>query len=198
MLRVVVLISGGGSNLQAIIDAIANKHLKAKIVAVISNRRDAQGLKRAEKHGIDGVYFPLKPYKDRGETREVYDADLAKAITLYRPDLIVLAGWMHILSPAFLEKFPRQVINLHPALPGEFAGTNAIERAFDAGERGEIKYSGVMVHHAIPEIDAGDVIIYAQVPILPGETLDNFETRMHRVEHRVLVQAIATFTDDFI
>lgn len=198
MLRVVVMISGGGSNLQAIIDAIEHKHLRAKIVAVVSNRRQAHGLKRAEKHGIDCVYFPLKPYKDRGDAREVYDADLAEAIKLYRPDLVVLAGWMHILSPAFLNEYPTHVINLHPALPGEFAGTNAIERAFEAGERGEIRYSGVMVHHAIPEIDAGDVIIYARVPILPGETLENFEARMHRVEHRVLVQAIATFTDDYI
>ncbi|MEO1290451.1 MAG: phosphoribosylglycinamide formyltransferase, partial [Chloroflexota bacterium] len=159
MLRLVVMISGSGSNLQAIIDAIEKKHLKAKIVAVVSNRRKAYGLERAQKHGIDSVYFPLKPYKDEGKSRKEYDADLAQAVELYRPDLIVLAGWMHILSPAFLDKFPKQVINLHPALPGEFDGTNAIERAFIAGQEGRIKYTGIMVHYAIPKVDAGDVII---------------------------------------
>lgn len=194
-MRLVVLISGSGSNLQAIIDAIDIGHLKAKIVAVISNRKNAYGLERAENAGIDRVYFPLKPYTDAGKSRETYDIELAEAIELYQPDLVVLAGWMHILSPASLEKFPGKVINLHPALPGQFVGTNAIKRAFVAAREGIIKNSGVMVHYAIPEVDAGEVIIHAEVPILPDDTIQEFEDRMHLTEHKLIVTAIALLAD---
>lgn len=194
-MRLVVLVSGGGSNLQAIIDAIQSNHLKAEIVTVISNRKDAFGLKRAEMAGIETVYFPLKPYKDEGKSRETYDSDLSDIVASKKPDLIVLAGWMHILSPAFLDKFPQQVINLHPALPGEFAGTNAIARAFIAAREGKINRSGVMVHYVIPEVDAGEVIIKAKVPIVNGDTITKFEERMHATEHRILVQAIAFIGD---
>jgi len=190
-MRIVVLISGGGSNLQAIIDAIHSQHLNAEIVLVVSNRKNAYGLQRAEADDIETLYFPLKPYKEAGKSREDYDADLAATIREYAPDLIVLAGWMHILTPAFLEPFPNKVINLHPALPGMFPGTNAIERAYEAYQSGEIESSGIMVHYAVPEVDAGEVIIQAEVPILPGDSLEDFETRMHTTEHRLIVQAVA-------
>src|SRR5687768_10358427 len=104
-MRLVVLISGSGTNLQAIIDAIKAKHLKAEIVAVVSNRRAAFGLNRAEQAGIETLYFPLKAYTDAGKSREDYDADLAEKLKAYKPDLIVLAGWMHIVSPVFLDAF---------------------------------------------------------------------------------------------
>ncbi|MEL6402737.1 MAG: phosphoribosylglycinamide formyltransferase [Chloroflexota bacterium] len=194
-LRIVVMISGSGTNLQAIIDATEAGHINGRVVAVISNRKKAYGLERAEKHGIDCVYFPLKPYKDAGKSRETYDAELADAVTLYQPDLIVLAGWMHILSPAFLERFLERVINLHPALPGEFIGTNSIERAYEASRQRKIRRSGVMVHYAIPEVDAGEVIIQAKVPILKSDTLETFSNRMHKTEHRVLVQAVALLAE---
>jgi len=194
-MRLVVMISGSGTNLQAIIDAIESNHLNARVVAVVSNRKDAFGLQRAEEVGIDCVYFPLKLYKDQGKSREEYDADLAATVAVYQPDLVVLAGWMHILSPTFLEQFPQKVINLHPALPGEFAGTNAIQRAFIAAREGKIKRSGIMVHYAIPEVDAGDVIIHAEVPILRKDTLDDFEKRMHLTEHKLIVKAIALLAD---
>lgn len=194
-MRLVVLISGNGSNLQAIIDAIDIGHLNAQIVAVVSNRKKAYGLVRAQESGIDCVYFPQKPYKDSGKSRIQYDADLAEAIALYQPDLIVLAGWMHILSTEFLEQFPDKVINLHPALPGQFDGINSIERAYNASRERRIKYSGVMVHYAIPKIDAGKVIIKAHVPILKKDSLEEFETRMHKVEHNLIVQAIAIIAD---
>lgn len=196
MIRLVVLISGNGSNLQAIIDAIEIGHLNAKIVAVVSNRKAAYGLERAEKVGIDCVYFPQKPYKESGKSRPEYDTDLAEVVALYKPNLIILAGWMHILSSAFLDHFPRKVINLHPALPGKFDGTQAIERAYIASREGKIKQSGIIVHYAIPEIDAGEVIIQAHVPILKRDSLEDFKTRMHTVEHRLLVQAIALLADE--
>lgn len=194
-MRLVVLISGNGSNLQAIMDAIEADHLKADVIAVVSNRKNAYGLERAKKSGIDSVYFPYKPYKDSGKSREEYDIDLAEKVAQYQPDLIVLAGWMHILSPSFLDRFPKKVINLHPALPGQFDGIHAIERAYEAYQQGKIDHSGIMVHYAIPEVDAGDTIIQVHVPILDNDTLQDFQNRMHQNEHKLLVQAIALFAD---
>jgi formyltetrahydrofolate-dependent phosphoribosylglycinamide formyltransferase len=194
-MRLVVLISGSGTNLQAIMDAIAKGHIKAEIAAVVSNRKNAYGLVRAAEAGIETLYFSMKPYTDAGKSRTEYDADLAAKVKGYNPDLIVLAGWMHILGSAFLDVFPRKVINLHPALPGEFAGVNAIERAYQAAQRGEIQRSGVMIHYAIPEVDAGDVIMLGEVPILESDSLEDFEARMHATEHQMLVQAIALLAE---
>jgi formyltetrahydrofolate-dependent phosphoribosylglycinamide formyltransferase len=188
--RIVVMISGSGTNLQAILDAVGNGRLRASVVLVVSNRKTAYGLVRAENAGIPTLYFPLKPYQAAGKSRQQYDADLAAQIKPYRPDLIVLAGWMHILSPAFLEQFPEQVINLHPALPGQFAGTQAIERAFAAFQQGEINHSGCMVHTVIPEVDAGRVIAQAEVPIYPQDSLADFAARMHAAEHQLIIRAI--------
>ena len=108
----------------------------------------------------------------------------------YNPDLIVLAGWMHVLSPAFLDRFPLRVLNLHPALPCQFLGTHAIERAYEAFQRGEIDHTGVMVHWVVPEVDAGPVVASAEVPVYPTDTLDDLEARIHAMEHRLLVDAI--------
>jgi len=190
MARLVVMISGSGTNLQAIIDAVARNTLDAEIVLVVSNRKAAYGLVRAQQADIPQLYFPLKPYKDTGKSRKQYDADLAAAIAPYAPELIVLAGWMHILSPAFLDHFPRQVINLHPALPGHFMGANAVERTFESYQRGEVQNGGCMVHYAIPEVDAGAVILQEEVPIYADDTLATFAERLHAAEHRIIVQAI--------
>jgi formyltetrahydrofolate-dependent phosphoribosylglycinamide formyltransferase len=190
MMRLVVLISGNGSNLQAIIDAIAVGKLEAEIALVVSNRKAAYGLTRAENTGIPTLYFPLKPYTDATRPREEYDAELATKIAPYQPGRIVLAGWMHVFTTAFLDQFPSQVINLHPALPGTFAGAHAIERAFEAWQRGEIMQSGCMVHTVVPELDAGPVIAEEVVPFEPGDTLETYEARMHEVEHGLIVEAL--------
>lgn len=173
-------------------DAAANDLIPAEIVLVVSNRKNAYGLVRAELAGVPTLYFPLKLYTAAGRGREQYDADLAEAIKPYQPDLIVLAGWMHVLSPAFLNHFPGQVINLHPALPDQFTGTHAIERAYEAFQRGEITFSGCMVHYTIPEVDAGPVITHTIVPIYPTDALSDFEARMHEAEHALLVGAIGS------
>lgn len=186
MKRLCVLISGSGSNLQALIDAIHVGDIKAELVLVVSNKQKAYGLERARQAGIPTLYFPFKKDQDRQQ----YDADLAEQIEGHQVDLVVLAGWMHILSPAFLDAFPQRVINLHPALPGMFSGTHAIERAYQAFQDGAITESGCMVHYAIPEVDMGAVITQATVPILPSDTLADFETRMHQTEHRILVAAV--------
>ena len=188
--RLVVFISGNGSNLQAILDATASGTLNAQVVLVVSNRISAYGLKRAENAGVPTIYFPFKPYREAGKPREAYDADLAGRIAAYQPDLIVLAGWMHVLSPAFINRYPGKIINLHPALPNTFPGTDAIERAFEAHQRGEISQSGCMMHHVVPEVDAGPVIAQTVVPFNADDTLEDYEARMHAAEHQLIVSAI--------
>jgi formyltetrahydrofolate-dependent phosphoribosylglycinamide formyltransferase len=188
--RLAVLISGNGSNLQAIIDAIQTNAMEAQLGVVVSNRPEAYGLLRAERAGVPTLYFPLDPYQKSGHLRSDYEADLAELIAAYEPDLVVLAGWMLILSPAFLDHFPDRVINLHPALPGQFPGTHAIERAYQAFQQGQIEHTGIMVHRVIPEIDAGPVIVTAKVPIEATDSLSDLESRIHATEHRLIVEAI--------
>jgi formyltetrahydrofolate-dependent phosphoribosylglycinamide formyltransferase len=189
-MRLAILISGSGSNLQAIIDAIAAKQLDAEIALVVSNRKDAFGLTRAQQAGIPTLYFPLKPYTSAGLPREEYDIDLVQHLAIAQPDLVVLAGWLHIFTPAFLERLAGRVINLHPALPGMFPGMHSIQEAFDAFQRGQLGASGCMIHDVIPELDAGPVIVQQVVPFVPGDTLQSFEARMHEAEHEIIVEAI--------
>jgi formyltetrahydrofolate-dependent phosphoribosylglycinamide formyltransferase len=190
--RLVVMISGSGTNLQALINAVQRGELDAEIVAVVSNRKEAFGLQRAAQAQIETLYFPLKPYKEQGLSREAYDADLAARVGDFEPDLIVLAGWMYVLSQDFLCHFPDQVINLHPALPGAFPGLNAIERTFEAYQKGEVEHGGVMIHYVVPEVDAGLVIAEAVVPIIPEDSLETFTARLHGVEHELIVTAVKT------
>lgn len=195
MKRIVVMISGSGSNLQAMIDAVNSGVLDGHIVLVVSNRKNAYGLSRAESAGIPTLYFPLKPFTDAGQSREAYDRALAEKVASHFPDLIVLVGWMHVLSPAFLDQFPNRVINLHPALPGMFAGSRAIERAYEAFRRGDIDHSGCMVHYVVPEVDAGPVIAQTVVRFESDDTLEAYEARLHAAEHRLIVQATAAALD---
>jgi formyltetrahydrofolate-dependent phosphoribosylglycinamide formyltransferase len=189
--RLAVFISGSGTNLQALIDAVRHRMLDAEIVVVVSNRADAYGLERAAKAGIPTEYFPLSPYLDDGRGRRAYDADLAELVLDYEPDWVVMAGWMHILSSDFLDEFSYRVINLHPALPGQFPGAHAIQEAFDAFQRGEIKETGVMVHLVPDEqVDAGPVIASKVVPIYRSDTLEVLTGRIHSAEHQLLVQAL--------
>ncbi|BCX02136.1 MAG: phosphoribosylglycinamide formyltransferase [Candidatus Roseilinea sp.] len=188
MKRLVVLISGYGSNLQAILDACRRGELPARVVAVISNKADAFGLQRAIDAGVPAI--PLPFYKDLHLDRAGYDEVLAEVIEQHRPDLIVCAGWMRILSPAFVRRFAGKIINLHPALPGMFPGTRSIEAAFQAFQRGEIRHTGVMVHYVDEGVDTGPVIATRDVPIYPTDTLKDLEQRMHEAEHELLVAAI--------
>ena len=183
-----VLISGNGSNLQAIIDAVAAGSLDAQIAVVVANRKDAFGLERARRAQIPGRYFPLKPYRDAQRSRAEYDADLAALVSEFAPDWVVLAGWMHILSEPFLSRFPNRVVNLHPALPGQFPGAHAIDDALAAFERGDIIHTGVMVH-LVPDtrVDEGPVLAEQAIPIHPGDTHETLAERIHAVEHRLLV-----------
>ena len=185
--RLVVLISGNGSNLQAILDACNSGDLDAKVVAVISNKADAYGLVRAKNAGVDAIHFA----KQGNESRSDYDARLAVYVSTCLPDYIVLAGWMRILTSSFLGHFPNRVINLHPALPDAFPGTHAIERAFEAYQRGEIDHTGVMVHLVPDEgVDDGPVLATEIVPINKDDSLETLETRVHQTEHKLLFSTL--------
>jgi phosphoribosylglycinamide formyltransferase 1 len=184
-----VLISGNGSNLQAILDACASGELEAQVVAVISNKRDAVGLARAQRANVPAIVKP----KPKELDRRVYDAELADLVASYQPDWVVLAGWMRVLSSAFLDRFPQRVVNLHPALPGIFPGTHAIDRAYEAYRAGTIDHAGVMVHLVPDEgVDDGPVLAQEIVPINPDDTLETLEARIHAVEHRLLVDTLKT------
>src|SRR5437764_2284961 len=204
-LRLGVLISGSGSNLQAIIDAIENKHLtEVEIALVVSTNANAYGVQRALKHNVPLIYLPWVRHAGT-RTGEMPESEtrLTALLQLFRVDLIVLAGWMRILSAAFLEQFPRQVINLHPALlPDDgighlyttqdgtqipvFRGLHAVKQALDAG----VKVTGSTVHYVTPEVDAGPVICREEVAIVPGDTEENLHERIKAVEHRLIVEAV--------
>ena len=184
-----VLISGNGTNLQAILDACAKHDLPAVVVAVISNKPDAYGLVRGAKAGVPTTVLSSVPKQDR----RAYDAVLAGYVASHRPDYVILAGWMRILTSEFLNRFPQRVINLHPALPGTFPGTHAIERAYESWQKGEIDHTGVMVHLVPDEgVDSGPVLGVREIPFAPGESLEDFEMRVHQVEHDLLLETLKT------
>ncbi|KAK5952746.1 Bifunctional purine biosynthetic protein ADE5,7 [Knufia fluminis] len=202
--KLMVLISGSGTNLQALIDACGTAPLEnAKLTHVISNKKNAYGLTRAQNANIPTTYHNLvthgykKSHPDSiDKAREAYDVDLAKLITENspKPDLVVCAGWMHILSPKFIDALTAAnvpIINLHPALPGQFDGANAIGRAWEAYQRGEIAATGVMIHHVITEVDRGEPIMVEEVPCRDCETESDLEERIHKVEWRLIVQGTA-------
>lgn len=210
-MEITVLISGSGSNLQALLDAQASGNLKGEITQVISSSETAYGLERAAKASVPTKTHVLKIYykgttkdqKDiRTERRESFNKDLANLLiygnvegtsdkTYRKPDLIVCAGWMLILSPTVLiplEKSGISIINLHPALPGAFDGTHAIDRAWQAGQDGEITKGGVMIHRVIAEVDRGEPVLVKEIDLKKEESLEEYEARVHSVEHKAIVE----------
>ena len=187
-IRLVVLISGNGSNLQAIIDNIANHDLPAQIVAVISNKADAFGLERAKKAGIEQRVLSHQDFADR----EAYDQALQEIIDNYQPDLIILAGFMRILTNNFVEHYANKMLNIHPSLLPKYKGLNTHQRAIDAGE----KEHGCSVHFVTPELDDGPVILQATVPIMPDDTAETLAQRVHEQEHRIYPEAIRLFAEN--
>ena len=185
--RIAVLASGNGSNLQAIVDAVADGTLAAEVVVVVTNVPGATALQRAASAGVPTIELPRWP----GEDRSDYDTRLADAVAVFEPDWVVLAGWMRILTMAFLGRFRRQVVNLHPALPGELAGIGSIERAYDQFVAGTRRQTGVMVHLVPDEgVDDGPVLAAEVVPIDADDTLDDLAAKVHVVEHALLVATL--------
>ena len=175
-LRLIIFISGNGSNLQAIIDAIESRILHATIMLVVSNKEHIKGLERAKKHNI-----PTKTIIRSNLTRENYDSLLNKELKLYDADLYILAGWMHIFTKTFLINLNNPIINLHPALPGEFPGKTAIKDAFSSFQLGKIEYTGIMIHHVVEKIDAGDVLCSVKIPIYKQDKFDDWDLVVHNV-----------------
>lgn len=186
--KIVVLISGGGSNLQAIIDQIEVGNINAEISAVISNRADAYGLKRAEKAGIANEFLDHKAF----DSRESFDKELQRSIDKYEPDLIVLAGFMRILTDAFVEHYQGRMINIHPSLLPLYKGLNTHQRALADNQ----KKHGASVHFVIPELDAGLVIMQGIVPVVPDDTEDTLAERVHIIEHIIYPKTIKLFAEN--
>ena len=182
-----VLLSGGGTNLQAIIDAIEQDRLDADIRTVVSNRETAYGITRARNHGI-----PTTVVDHRGHaSRDAYDQVLVEHLKGHGVELVVLAGFMRLLSPFFVQSFPNRIINIHPALSPSFAGLHGQRQAFEYG----VRFAGCTVHFVSEGCDEGPVIIQAVVPVLPDDTEETLAQRILAQEHRIYPRAIQLYSE---
>jgi phosphoribosylglycinamide formyltransferase-1 len=182
-----VLISGRGSNLQSIIDAIAARRLDATIAVVVSNRAEAQGLQRARDAGIEAVHLSPGDFPDR----DAYDLALADLLGARRVQLVCLAGFMRLVGRPMLDAFPERILNIHPSLLPSFPGLDAQRQALAHG----VRVTGVTVHVVNHELDGGPIVLQAAVPVLDGDTFDTLEARILAEEHRVYPEAIGLFLD---
>ena len=182
-----VLISGRGSNLQAIIDAIAARRLDARVGLVVSNRVDAQGLGRASRAGIETLVIDHRAFPDR----EAFDLRVVRELKQRGVGLVCLAGFMRLLSPAFVQAFPNAILNIHPALLPAFPGLEAQHQAWQHG----VKISGATVHLVTTELDAGPIVVQAAVPVLDDDTAETLAARILVEEHRIYPEAIGMVLD---
>ena len=185
--RLGILISGRGSNLQSIIDAIRNKDLVAEIAVVLSNRPEAAGLLRAREAGLETVCLRPKNY----DSREAYDAAVARELKDRNVDLVCLAGFMRLIGVPLLKAFPNRILNIHPSLLPAFPGLDAQQQAFDYG----VGVTGATVHLVDAELDGGPIVMQAAVPVLPTDTVESLSARILIEEHRLYPRAIAMILD---
>ncbi|MGD9786603.1 MAG: phosphoribosylglycinamide formyltransferase [Sulfuricellaceae bacterium] len=184
MKRIVILISGRGSNMQAVLEA----DLPVRVAAVISNKADAPGLETARRHGVETLVVDHRDH----DGREAFDAALAQQIDRHAPDLVVLAGFMRILTPGFVEHYAGRLINIHPSLLPAFTGLDTHARALAEG----VKLHGCTVHFVTNELDRGPIVAQAAVPVLPDDTPETLAARVLAQEHRLYPQAIRWFAED--
>jgi phosphoribosylglycinamide formyltransferase-1 len=199
--RLAILASGSGSNAQALLDASLRGDLAAEVVVVVSDRAGAGVLQRATRAGVAALALPCADRRD-SQTRAAYDGQLADVVAAFRPDLIVLAGWMLILGAAFLDRFAGRIINVHPALlpdgeeatvltsQGELPALRGARAVRDALRQG-LPLTGATVHYVTTTVDTGPVIVRAEVPIEPGDNEERLHARIKAVEHRLLPRAVA-------
>jgi len=187
MKNIVILISGGGSNMAAIVKTAQQEHwerrLGARVAAVVSNKADAKGLAFARAQGIATEVLDHKPFP----SREAFDAELAAVIDRHAPALVVLAGFMRILTPGFVAHYAGRLLNIHPSLLPAFAGLHTHQRAIDAG----CKFAGCTVHQVTAELDVGPIVDQAVVPVLPGDTAERLAARVLTQEHLIYPRAVA-------
>jgi len=186
--RLGVLISGRGSNLQALIDAVANRRLDAVISVVISNREDAGGLDRARRAGIETIGLSHRGWSSRDD----YDRALVKELQKRRVDVVCLAGFMRVLGRAMIEAFPNRILNIHPSLLPSFPGVDAQRQAFDHG----VKVAGVTVHLVTTELDSGPIVLQRVVPVLETDTADTLAARLLEEEHHAYVEAVRILLEE--
>lgn len=191
MYRIVIIGSGRGSNAEAILQAKSRDQLgQTVIVSIVSDQPQARILELGSRYGVPAVALPAGPFRTK-LTPEI-EQDWIKAISAMEPDLIVLAGYMRVVKPPFIEAFEGRIINLHPSLLPKYPGLNSIRRALEAGEA----QTGCSVHWVTPEVDAGQIIEQAVVPIEDGETLETLEAKVHAAEHKLLPSVIARFSKE--
>ncbi len=187
MTRLAILISGGGTNLQAFIDAVSEGSLDVEIAVVVSNRPDAFGLSRARNANIATECVQNEDYADRA----AFDEALADTLSPYEPDLLILAGFMRILTSAFVKRFEGRILNIHPALLPKYPGLNTHQRAIEAGEQ----WHGSTVHFVTEQLDAGPRILQGRVPVLGDDTESLLSARVQAVEHKIYPEAAALFAN---
>ncbi|MDK3024426.1 phosphoribosylglycinamide formyltransferase [Cupriavidus taiwanensis] len=188
MKKIVILISGRGSNMEAIVRACASGGWPARVAAVLSNRPDAAGLQFARQQGIETGVVDHRQHADRA----VFDAALAEAIDAHAPDLVVLAGFMRILTPGFVDRYAGRLLNIHPSLLPCFPGLNTHRQALDAG----VKLHGATVHFVTPELDHGPIVIQAALDVQPQDTPETLAERLLACEHVIYPRAVQWFVED--
>ena len=190
-LRVAVLASGRGSNLQAVIDAIEAGTVQAKIVAVISNKKDAPALERAHRQGLSSFFVDPKPYAGTPDSREAYDRELLDVLRRHDVELVLLAGYMKIVTRVLVEAFMNRMMNIHPSLLPSFPGLDVQKKAIEWG----CKLAGCTVHFVTEGVDEGPIILQAAVPILDDDTSDTLAARILKQEHKIYPRAVQLFAE---
>ena len=191
LVRLGVLLSGRGSNLQAIIDAIESGALSAEIAVVVSNKQEAAGLERARKHGVPIVWLDPKPFAGRPDSREAYDRAMLDVLRKYEVDLVLLAGYMKIVTAVLVAAYENRMMNIHPSLLPSFPGLDVQKKAIEHG----CKIAGCTVHFVTEGVDEGPIIVQAAVPIVEGETPDALAARILEQEHRIYPHAIQLYAE---
>lgn len=190
-LRVAVLASGRGSNLQAVIEAIESGQLPAEIVCVISNKRDAVALERARKHGLKDLFVDPKPFSGRPDSREAYDLALLEILQQHEVELVLLAGYMKIVTAVLVNAYANRMMNIHPSLLPSFPGLDVQKKAIEWG----CKLAGCTVHFVTEGVDEGPIIIQAAVPILDHDTPERLAARILVQEHKIYPRAVQLFAE---
>lgn len=191
-LRVAVLASGRGSNLQAVIDAIEAGQVHAKIVAVISNKKDAVALERARTHGLPDLFVDPKPFAGRPDSREAYDRALLELLNKHDVELVLLAGYMKIVTSVLVNAYANRMMNIHPSLLPSFPGLDVQKKAIEWG----CKLAGCTVHFVTEGVDEGPIILQAAVPILDEDTPDTLAARILEQEHKIYPRAVRLFAEN--
>ena len=189
--RVGVLASGRGSNLQAIIDAIEAGQLDAKIVLVLSNKKDAVALERARKHGLTDIFLDPKPFAGQPDSREAYDRAVLDVLRKHDVELVLLAGYMKIVTPVLVKAYENRMMNIHPSLLPALPGLDAQKQALEHG----VKLSGCTVHFVTEGVDEGPIIVQAAVPVLEGDTPEALAARILIEEHKIYPKAVQLYAE---